>query len=85
MGNPGDPKPKFKYGDYVRQADNPNMVGEISFIGSYDAFIGGYRYKVLEPNGTRNFWNEGSMVKLTNKARTAVGRALTQYKKSLFK
>jgi hypothetical protein len=61
-GNKTDPKPKFKLGDKVKDKDG-SREGEVSFVGEYDAHIGGYRYKVKESNGTRHYWNETSMVK----------------------
>jgi hypothetical protein len=56
----GNPAPKFRVGDRVARKDG-SQRGEVSYIGSYDDLIKGYRYKVLEPDGTRLFWNEGSM------------------------
>jgi hypothetical protein len=58
-----DPKPKFKLGDKVKDKDG-SREGEVSFVGEYDAHIGGYRYKVKESNGKRQNWNEDSMVKV---------------------
>ncbi len=57
----GPRPPKFKLGDLVERAGYPTQRGEVSFIGPYDAFIGCYRYRVLEPSGTRLWWNETSM------------------------
>jgi hypothetical protein len=58
-----DPKPKFRYNDIVSWASGSlgRRRGKISFIGSYDDYIKGYRYKVLEPDGTRLYHNEGSL------------------------
>jgi hypothetical protein len=66
-GNPGDPKPKFRLGDKVLSTLNPKMLGEVSFIADYDEWLGQYRYKVLEPNGTRHHWNEGNMKKISER------------------
>jgi hypothetical protein len=65
----GDPKPKFRIGDRVRQVDTGN-TGKVSFIGEYDALIGGYRYKVQVNDaehprqGGRWYWNETNMRKI---------------------
>jgi hypothetical protein len=56
----GHPAPKFKVGDNVIRKDGSGR-GEVSYIGSYDDLIKGYRYKVLEPSGVRLYWNEGGM------------------------
>ena len=56
-------RPKFKLGDMVVYADDPIRGGEVSFIGEYDDHLGGYRYKVLEADGTRHWWNETTMKK----------------------
>lgn len=62
----GIPDPKFRLGDIVsRDIGNPvyrRQRGEVSFIGDYDDYLGQYRYKVLDDNGSRTFWNENSMV-----------------------
>lgn len=58
------PRPKFKIGDMVEDVDG-TREGEVDFVGSYDAFLGGYQYKVLEADGTRNYWNETSMRKVS--------------------
>jgi hypothetical protein len=58
-GNPGDPPPKFRIGDRV-QRDDGSSSGTVSFIGGYDPFIGGYRYKVQQDGGGRIYWNESS-------------------------
>lgn len=63
-GRTGKPRPKFTYGDFVKHKDVPTMRGTVSFIGEYDEFLGGYRYKVEEPSGRRVTWNESSMVKV---------------------
>jgi hypothetical protein len=62
-GNKGDPKPKFKLGDKVKDKDG-SREGVVSFVGEYDSYIKGYRYKVKEPSGKRQYWNETSMVKV---------------------
>ncbi len=54
------PRPKFKLGDWVKSRSTGHE-GEVSFIGEYDDFLGLYRYKVLEPSGRRNYWNEADM------------------------
>jgi hypothetical protein len=66
-----EPEPKFGYDDIVSWETGFGSVsssaslgrarGKISFIGSYDDVIKGYRYKVLEPDGTRLYHNEGSL------------------------
>jgi hypothetical protein len=57
---PTIPKAKFRLGERVIDKDG-SRSGEVSFVGEYDAFIGGYRYKVQEDNGTRHYWNETSL------------------------
>jgi hypothetical protein len=61
-GNPGDPKPKFKIGDKVKDKDG-SRSGVVGFVGEYDKDLGGYRYKVKEADGKRHNWNETLMVK----------------------
>lgn len=56
-------KPKFKIGDKV-QDKGGLRTGVVGHVGAYDEFLGGYRYKVQEPGGPRNNWNEKSMVKI---------------------
>lgn len=58
-GNPGDPAPKFRIGERVVR-DDGSMAGMVSFIGDYDPYIGGYRYKVQQDDGGRIYWNESS-------------------------
>lgn len=54
--------PKFKVGAIVEDKDpDGRRRGEVSFIGGYDDFLRGWQYKVRESDGTRKFWNEGSM------------------------
>jgi hypothetical protein len=52
------PKPKFRMGAAVTVDGRP---GEISYIGGYDEFIDGYRYKVKFADGSRIFHNEASI------------------------
>lgn len=59
-------KPAFNLGDKVRSIHNPNMIGEVSHVGAYDDFLGTHRYKVLEPDGTRKFWNGTGMTKISD-------------------
>lgn len=66
-----NPRPKFKLGETVRDRDNPSMVGEVSYIGSYDDYLKQYRYKVLEPSGRRNYWNENSMIRVKTMSKAA--------------
>ena len=68
------PRPKFQLGDYVVDVDGSRR-GEVSFVGEYDPYIGGYRYKVLEQNGRRHFWNEKSMRKFPKSARDSLAKA----------
>ena len=56
------PKPKFKVGDLVRDRDG-SRNGIVAFNGEYDSYLGGYRYRVLELDGRRHYWNESSMVR----------------------
>ncbi len=66
----GNPAPKFKVGDKVEDIEKENRRrGEVSFIGSYDDVIDGYRYRVLESNGSRVYWNEGNMQKIKRSRR----------------
>jgi hypothetical protein len=60
FGGDRPPKPKFELGDQVRDIDT-GATGKVSFIGQYDSLIGGWRYRVLEPDGTRKYWNETRM------------------------
>ena len=59
--NAREPEPRFRLGDQVRDVDGSRQ-GTVSFVGQYDELIGGYRYRVLEADGTRKFWNETNMV-----------------------
>jgi hypothetical protein len=73
--NPSDPQsrypaPKFKLGQRVCRIDNHKWHGKVSFIGNYDDVIGGYRYKIQEPDGTRLWWNEMSMRRVPRKKRS---------------
>jgi hypothetical protein len=61
----GVPKPEFKLGDKVNIMGT-GWNGTISFIGEYDNYVGSYRYKVLETNGTRKWWH-GSALQLIGK------------------
>ncbi len=63
-----DPKPKFKIGNRVRVTDT-SVVGTVTFIGSYDAYIGQYRYKIKDDDarGGQKYWNEDSLVKTSRK------------------
>jgi len=56
------PKPRFKVGDFVYDRDGTRS-GIVSFTGEYDSYLGGYRYRVLELDGKRHYWNESSMVR----------------------
>lgn len=49
--------PKFKIGQWVVDADDGGRLGQVEFIGGYDDFIGGYRYKVRELNGPTVYRN----------------------------
>ena len=60
----GIPRPKFKLGDMVEDVDGSRR-GEVSYVGSYDSYLGGYQYKVLEASGRRHYWNETSMRKVS--------------------
>lgn len=64
------PRPKFKIGDQVSDADGTRH-GRVDYVGRYDDYLGGYTYKVREPSGTRNTWNETSMVKVKGKSMPA--------------
>jgi hypothetical protein len=57
------PKPKFKVGDFVSDRDDSTRNGLVAFNGEYDSYLGGYRYRVLELDGRRHYWNESSMVR----------------------
>ena len=57
------PKPKFKIGDRVVDEDGVRR-GRVEHVGEYDAYLGGYRYKVQEDGGPRHFWNETSMARM---------------------
>jgi hypothetical protein len=54
------PARKFELGDYVIDKDG-SREGVVSYVGDYDDYIGGYRYKVKEPDGTRKYWSETTM------------------------
>lgn len=56
------PKPKFKVGDVVCDRTGERS-GIVSFAGEYDSYLGGYRYRVLELDGRRHYWNESSMIR----------------------
>ena len=56
------PKPKFKVGDVVCDRTG-ERTGIVSFNGEYDSYLGGYRYRVLEVDGRRHYWNETSMIR----------------------
>jgi hypothetical protein len=56
-------KPKFKVGDFVSDRDDSTRNGLVAFNGEYDSYLGGYRYRVLELDGRRHYWNESSMVR----------------------
>lgn len=58
------PKPKFKIGYWVEDIDGSGIgtrPGRVEFIGSYDDYMGGYRYKVREPDGKVLYRNEPSL------------------------
>ena len=57
------PKPKFKVGDFVSDRNDSTRNGLVAFNGEYDSYLGGYRYRVLELDGRRHYWNESSMVR----------------------
>lgn len=62
------PPPRFKLGDKVKIVGT-NWGGEISFVGQYDTYSKQYRYRVLEPSGTRKWWNENSLMAADTDAR----------------
>lgn len=70
------PQPKFKLGDKVKDKDG-SREGEVSFVGEYDDHLGGYRYKVVEKDGTRKNWNETSMIKARRRVHAAPGYTRT--------
>jgi len=58
-------KPKFNMGDKVRSIHNPNIIGEVSY-NMASPVEGVKKYKVTEPNGRRQHWDEDSMVKISD-------------------
>lgn len=59
---------RFSYGDWVEDLDG-ERPGEVVFVGDYDDYIDGYRYKVREPDGTVLWRNEPNLRRLRYSAR----------------
>lgn len=68
-------RPKFDLGDRIVYTEDPRFTGTVDFIGPYDSDLGGYRYKVLEADGTRKWWNETTMKRARGRNNTKAPRS----------